>query len=140
MIEIYVPGESISVAIETDLPIIECEKSRITELFKYIIDNAVKFMDKPQGQVGIHCVEQEQFWKFSIRDNGRGIREKDFERIFKIFQTLSGCEGTDSTGVGLSIVKKIIESYGGKIWIQSKLGEGSTFFFTLPKQEIAVTV
>lgn len=140
VIEMVAPPESITVSIIGELPVIDFEDTKIIQVFQNLLSNAVKYMDKPQGQVSIDCLEEDNFWKFSVGDNGPGIREKDFERIFQIFQTLSDGERADSTGVGLSVVKKIIESNGGKIWVQSKLGEGSTFFFTLPKQEIAVTV
>jgi len=98
----------------------------------------VRYMDKPKGQIRIGCIEQDGFWKFSVADNGPGIEEKYFEKIFRIFQTLSPRDDVESTGVGLSVVKKIVELYGGKIWVESKIGEGSTFFFTLPIQEMGV--
>jgi signal transduction histidine kinase len=95
-------------------------------------------MDKPQGQIQIGCAEENGFWKFSVTDNGPGIEEKHFEKIFQMFQTLSSRDDFESTGVGLTVVKKIVESHGGRIWLESKVGEGSTFFFTLPKQEMGV--
>ena len=95
--------------------------------------NAVKYTDKPKGQIKISCSEENNFWKFSVTDNGCGINEKYFEKIFEIFQTLVSRDKTESTGIGLTIVKKIVELYGGKVWVTSKIGEGSTFFFTLPK-------
>ena len=95
-------------------------------------------MDKPQGQVKIGCVEEDGLWRFSISDNGPGIEEKYFEKIFQIFQTLSRRDEFESTGVGLSLVKKIVEMYDGKVWVESEPGEGSTFFLTLPKQERGV--
>jgi light-regulated signal transduction histidine kinase (bacteriophytochrome) len=91
-------------------------------------------MDKPDGQIRIGCVEEGRWWKFSVSDNGPGIEEKYFEKIFQIFQTLARRDEFESTGVGLSLVKKIVEIYGGKVWVESKPGEGSTFFFTLSKQ------
>jgi light-regulated signal transduction histidine kinase (bacteriophytochrome) len=71
--------------------------------------------------------------KFSVTDNGPGIEGKHFERIFRIFQTLSPRDEFESTGIGLTVVKKILELHGGKIWVESKVGEGTTFFFILPK-------
>jgi signal transduction histidine kinase len=106
------------------------------QVFQNLLSNAIKYMDKPQGQIVVGCVEEDGFWKFSVSDNGPGIEEAHYERIFQIFQTLAPRDEVESTGVGLSVVKKIVELYGGKIWVESKLGEGCTFFFTLPKQEI----
>ena len=130
--------ENITITIENELPVIKCEQTRITQVFQNLLSNAVKYMDKPQGQIRISCVQEDGFWKFSVADNGPGIEEKNFEKIFQIFQTLSPRDEVESTGVGLTVVKKIVEIYGGKIWVESKVGEGSTFFFTLPKQKMEV--
>jgi len=86
----------------------------------------------------ISCIEEDGFWKFSVADNGPGIEDKYFEKIFKIFQTLSPRDEFENTGVGLTLVKKIIELYGGRIWVESKVGIGSIFSFTLLKQEMGV--
>ena len=109
------------------------------QLFQNLLSNAIKYMDKPQGLIKINCLEEDGFWKFSITDNGPGIEEKYFDRIFKMFQVLSVKEEFEGTGVGLTVAKKIVELYGGKIWIESQVGQGSTFFFTLPKQEKETT-
>jgi PAS domain S-box-containing protein len=130
--------ENISIVVENELPVLECEETRITQVFQNLMSNAVEYMDKPEGQIRIGCIEENGCWKFGVADNGPGIEEKDFERIFKIFQTASQHKTAESTGIGLSIVKKIVELYGGKIWVESKVGEGSTFFFTLPKREVEV--
>jgi signal transduction histidine kinase len=98
----------------------------------------VKYMDKPQGRIEVGCIEENGFWKFSVTDNGPGIEEKYFEKIFKIFQTLSPRDKFESAGIGLTVTKKIVELYNGKIWVESEPGQGSTFFFTLPKQEMGV--
>lgn len=143
-IDMVVPSENITVTIENELPTIGCEQTRITQVFQNLLSNAAKYMDKPQGQIKISCVEEDNFWKFSIADNGPGIEEKHFERIFQMFQTLSPRDEFESTGVGLTVVKKIIKLYGGEIWVESKVGQGSIFFFTLPKtgaeQEVAMAV
>ena len=139
VIDMVAPPKNIEITVENELPVIECEKTRIMQVFENLLSNAVKYMDKPQGRVRIGCVEQEDFWKFSVDDNGPGIEEKHFERIFRIFQTLSPRDKFESTGIGLTVLKKIVESYGGKTWVQSKVGEGSTFFFTWPKQKREVT-
>jgi len=136
VIDTVAPPENIEIIVENELPVIECEETRIIQVFQNLLSNAVKYMDKPQGQIVIGCVEENGFWKFSVTDSGPGIEEKHFERIFRIFQTLLPRDEFESTGVGLTVVKKIVELYGGNIWVESKLGEGCTFFFTLPKQEI----
>ncbi len=135
IIDMVAPPEKINITIENELPVIECEKTRITQVFQNLLSNAIKYMDKPQGQIRIACIEEDDCWKFSVADNGLGIEEKYFDRIFQIFQTLSPQDEVESTGVGLTVVKKVIEMYGGRIWVESKPGEGSTFLFTLPKQE-----
>jgi light-regulated signal transduction histidine kinase (bacteriophytochrome) len=133
VIDRIAPPENITITVENELPTIKCEQTRTTQVFLNLLDNAVKYMDKPQGQIKVGCVEEDGFWKFSIADNGPGIEEKHFERIFKIFQTLNARDELESTGIGLTIAKKIIEFHNGKIWVESEPGQGSTFFFTLPK-------
>jgi len=139
IIDMVVPPENITVTVENKLPIIECEEIHIMQVFQNLLSNAIKYMDKPQGWIRIDCVEQDNFWKFSVADNGPGIEEKHFEKIFKMFQALSVREEFEGTGVGLTVAKKIVELYGGTIWVESKVGEGSTFSFTLPKQELGVS-
>jgi PAS domain S-box-containing protein len=135
VIDSIAPPENVSIKITNDLPTIQFEPTRITQVFQNLLGNAVKYTDKPQGQVTIWCAEEDGCWKFSICDNGPGIDEKHFERIFQMFQTLCPRDQVESTGVGLTIVRKIVEMYGGKIWVESKLGEGSTFYFTIPTQK-----
>jgi PAS domain S-box-containing protein len=138
IIDTLAPPANITITVENELPTIESELTRITQVFQNLMSNAIKYMDKPQGQIKVSCVEEDGFWKFGVADNGPGIEEKHFERIFQIFQTLSSRDDFESTGIGLTITKKIVELYGGKIWVESKVGEGSTFFFTLPKQKMGV--
>ena len=73
-------------------------------------------------------------WRFSVADNGPGIEAKHFEHIFRLFQTLASKEEQASAGVGLTLVKKIVELYGGRVWVESEVGKGSTFFFTFPQK------
>ncbi len=130
------PPENIEIIIENELPTVVCEKIRLIQIFQNLLSNAIKYMDKPQGRIRIGFVEEDTFWKFSVSDNGPGIKEEYFEKIFQIFQTLLPRDEFESTGIGLTEAKKIVETYGGKIWVESKVGEGTTFFFTLPKQEM----
>ena len=137
-IDMLVPPENISITIENTMPVIECAETHVMQLFQNLLSNAIKYMDKPQGWIKVGCVEEDGFWKFSIADNGPGIEERHFEKIFKMFQALSVSEDFEGTGVGLTITKKIVELYGGDIWVESEIGKGSTFFFTLPMQKTGV--
>lgn len=128
------PPEHIRVVAADDLPTIEGERTRITQIFQNLLTNAVKFMDKPAGEIRIGCVEDGDFWRFSVADNGPGIEEKYFDRIFRLFQTLVPRDEFESTGVGLALVKKTVELHGGRICVESELGRGATFLFTLPRK------
>ena len=129
------PPENIEITVEKKLPVLTCGKTSIGKVFHNLLNNAVKYMDKEKGQIKVGCIEEEGYWKFSIADNGPGIDEKYFKKIFKIFQTLSPPDETESTGIGLSIAQKIVKMNAGRIWVESEVGKGSTFFFTLPKPE-----
>jgi PAS domain S-box-containing protein len=133
VIDLLDPPPSITVKIENSLPVVVGEKTRLQQLFQNLLNNAIKFMDKPQGQISVSHLEQADFWQFCVADNGPGIEAKHFAKIFQLFQTLSPRDEFESTGVGLALVKKIVELHGGKVWVESKVGEGSAFFFTLPK-------
>ncbi len=138
IIDMLSAPESIKITIEDELPVIECEQTRIMQVFQNLLSNAIKYMDKPEGQITIKCREDADSWIFSVADNGPGIEEKYFKKIFQIFQTLSARDDFESTGVGLTVTKKIVELYGGKIWVESTPGHGSTFFFSLLKQEMGI--
>ena len=127
------PPPHIRVEIASKLPVIHAEHTRILQLFQNLISNAIKYLDKPEGLIRIDCEGHEQDWEFSVSDNGQGIEPRHFKRIFQLFQTLVPKDRVESTGVGLALVKKIVELYGGRIWIESQPGAGSTFFFTLPR-------
>ncbi len=131
------PPPTIRVTIEDTLPVVISERVRLIQVFQNLISNAVKYMDKPEGTIRIGCFEQEQYWTFSVADNGPGIDQKYFGKIFEMFQTLARRDELESTGIGLAVVKKIVELHGGTVWIESTVGEGSTFFFTLPKLNVA---
>jgi PAS domain S-box-containing protein len=127
--------DHIVVEVQPDLPTVEADTTRITQVFQNLLSNAIKYMDKPQGQIAVVCEEEGTFWKFRVTDNGPGIELIHFERIFKLFQTLAPRDTKESTGVGLTIAKKIVEMYGGRIWVESEVGRGSTFFFTFPRRQ-----
>jgi signal transduction histidine kinase len=126
------PPAHIEISIEDKLPVLQCDKIKMIQVFQNLLSNAIKFLDKPKGEIEIGCKEQALEWVFEVRDNGPGIEKKNSDRIFQMFQTLS-LQNADSTGIGLSITKKIVERAGGKIWLESVPGVGTRFFFTVPK-------
>lgn len=115
------------------MPTVFGERTRLQQIFQNLISNSIKHNDKSECHIGIACADASDAWQFSITDNGPGIEARHHERIFQLFQVLTPRDKKESTGVGLALVKKIIELYNGRIWIESQPGEGSTFFFTLPK-------
>jgi signal transduction histidine kinase len=131
------PPENVEIKMEGRLPLVQYDRDRLSQVFANLLSNAIKYIDKPQGRISIRCEEETVCWKFSVTDNGPGIEKKYHQKVFEIFQTLSTKDESESTGMGLSIVKKIVESYGGEIWIDSTPGESTTFFFTLPKSTTA---
>ena len=135
VIDLVAPPEHITVKIVNPLPTLVVERVRIIQVFQNLISNAVKYMDKPEGRVEISCQPVDGFWEFRISDNGPGIDEKYFAKIFQIFQTLAPRDKVEGTGIGLSLVKKIVEKYGGTIRVESEVGKGSTFIFTLPRRK-----
>ena len=102
----------------------------LQQVFANLIGNAIKYHPKQQGKIIISCEEEESYYRFAVADDGMGIDPQYHDRIFGIFQTLQARDTVESTGIGLSIVKKIVESQDGKIWVKSQLGEGATFYFT----------
>ena len=130
------PPDHIQIIIEGELPSIICDRTRIGQVFQNLLGNAVKFMDKSRGEIMVKCTDNGSHWKFSVADNGPGIDERYHQRVFQIFQTLTSRDRRESTGIGLTIVKKIVELHGGEIWLESEVEVGTTFHFTLPKEGI----
>jgi signal transduction histidine kinase len=127
------PPDNISISLDGRFPVVRASRVKLDQVFQNLLSNAIKYSDKPQGLIRVGCSEEGGYWKFNVSDNGPGIADKDQERVFQLFQTLKPRDQSDSTGVGLAVVKKIVEAYGGKVWVESRLGEGSRFYFTLPK-------
>ncbi|MFN8384002.1 MAG: PAS domain S-box protein [Anaerolineales bacterium] len=114
------------------LPTVEADAIQMTQLFQNLIGNAIKFQSERPPQIHVGVEDLGDFWRFSVKDNGIGIEPQYFDRIFLVFQRLHTRREYPGTGIGLSICKKIVERHGGRIWIESELGQGTTFYFTIP--------
>ncbi|MEM9819942.1 MAG: tetratricopeptide repeat protein [Bacteroidota bacterium] len=117
------------------LPIVMSNRTHMTQLFQNLVSNALKFMGGKKPLVEVDCVPQGDDYLFSVKDNGIGISPDNIDKIFEMFRRLHTKEEYEGTGIGLATVKKIIERCGGKIWVESEVGVGSTFFFTMPNPE-----
>ncbi|TYA78473.1 PAS domain-containing sensor histidine kinase [Seonamhaeicola marinus] len=131
LIQFLYKPDHVEIQVLNDLPMVIGDKTKLQQLFQNLMSNAIKFIDKEQGYVKINVEDIGTHYKFSIEDNGIGIDEKYHSKIFKVFQSVN--KRKDSTGIGLSIVQKIVELHQGEIWLNSKLNEGTTFFFTIKK-------
>ncbi|MBF0397060.1 MAG: HAMP domain-containing protein, partial [Desulfobacterales bacterium] len=134
VIDTLSPPNNIHVIINNNLPIIKGDKIQFAQLFQNLISNSIKSINKVIGEIIIECIEEHTQWKFIIIDNGCGIEKKHHEKIFEVFQKLKTNDKEETTGIGLSIVKKIILAYGGKIWVESEIGKGASFIFIIPKE------
>lgn len=125
------------VDVHKDLPRVYADRQRLLEVLQNLVDNAVKFMGaQPQPRVEIGWAGNEEGMPvLFVRDNGIGISSEHFERVFGLFNKLD--PGSEGTGIGLALVRRIIEFHGGRIWVESELGQGSTFYFTLPSGDSA---
>jgi PAS domain S-box-containing protein len=122
-----------AVVTHDSLPIIHANEQQMVQLFQNLIANAIKYKGENNPEIHIHADNAENMFIFTVKDNGIGIDEKQLERIFTIFQRLHTQEEYDGTGIGLAIAQKIVQQHGGNIWAKSKIGNGSTFYFTIPK-------
>ena len=121
-----------AIEISGTLPKLKINETKALQIFQNILDNACKYRDpNKKSQVVVSCGVIFGFYEFQIKDNGIGIPKESEHRVFEIFQKLNN--NKDSNGVGMSIVKKIVETYGGKIWFESEVGKGTTFKFNLPR-------
>jgi signal transduction histidine kinase len=118
------------------LPVIIADGTQMTQILQNLISNAIKFRGKSSISIHVSGESLLDKWVFSVKDNGIGIDPKHFERIFVIFQRLHKRDEYEGTGIGLAVCKRIIHRHGGKIWVESELGKGSTFYFSIPKKKI----
>jgi len=138
MMETTLIEQNATITIPRGLPEITCDKTRVTEIFRNLITNAVKYNNREKKIIEIGCIDQVvtgsliEKQVFYVKDNGIGIEEEFYEDIFRIFKRLnSETDDKKGTGVGLTFVRKIVERHGGRIWLESAFGEGTTFYFTI---------
>ncbi|MGB5079929.1 MAG: ATP-binding protein [Burkholderiales bacterium] len=117
------------------LPTLTADESQLVQLLQNLIGNAIKFKGSETPRIHVGAKEEDGAWVLSIKDNGIGIDPQYFERIFILFQRLHGKAEYPGTGIGLAICKKIVDRHGGRIWVESKLGHGCCFYFSLPKTQ-----
>lgn len=133
IVDLLAPPKHIRIEIKNILPDVNYEEIKLQQVFQNLMSNAIKFMDKEQGYITVESYEEGKHVYFKITDNGPGIEKAYFDKIFQIFQTLQARDQFESTGIGLSIVKKIVENYGGKITVESTINVGTTFTFSVLK-------
>jgi light-regulated signal transduction histidine kinase (bacteriophytochrome) len=127
--------ENQAVVTHDPLPTVEADGRQLVQLFQNLIGNALKFRGPDPPRVHLWAEPRDRDWVFAVSDNGIGIPKEHQERIFTIFQRLHRRSDFPGTGLGLALCKKIVERHGGRIWVESELGQGSTFYFTIPRRE-----
>lgn len=126
---LFPPGH-IHIVIDGRLPVMYTHKFKLQQVFQNLLSNAIKYNDKANGQIEVGCTDEGDYYRFYVSDNGPGIGEQDKDRIFRLFETTdNAASGDSSTGVGLNIMKILVEEQGGTISVESHPGQGSTFYF-----------
>lgn len=131
------PPAGIRIVAEGPFPTIVAEKPRLQQVLINLVANAVKYHDKPSGTVRVTCEDAGAQLRFSVADDGPGIAPEFHERVFGMFQRLEASDKVEGTGIGLALVRRIVEDQGGTVTLESKLGHGSTFRFTWPREPVA---
>jgi len=127
--------EDVNFVLPEELPRVYGNRTLLTELFSNLITNAVKYNDKEEPRVEIGWKKKNDKYLLWVEDNGQGIKDRYLEKIFKVFEKLNPRDNPEGTGIGLAVCKRIVEEHRGDIWAESELGEGTTFFFTLPAKK-----
>jgi len=130
---LYSPNDKFELEIVSPLPVFETLKSPFEQVVRNLLNNAFKHHGKGEGLIQISCEESDEFYTFMVKDDGPGIETDYFEEIFKMFKTLKPRDEVEGSGMGLALIKKIVEHYGGKVYLESEVGKGSAFYFTWPK-------
>ena len=129
------PHEGIVVVVDPDLPVVDAPRVPLEQVFQNLLSNAFKFVDPESGRVEISAVDRGDAWRFSVADNGRGIDPELHERVWEVFATLQPKDEIEGTGIGLAVVKKIVEAVGGRVDLESESGSGATFTFEWPRTQ-----
>ncbi|KAF0236799.1 MAG: PAS/PAC sensor signal transduction histidine kinase, partial [bacterium] len=130
---IFEKPKDFSIYIQPNMPKFNALKEKLEQVFFHLLKNAIQFRSSDSGFVKVLVAEETEFYKFTVIDNGPGIAPEYHKKIFEIFQTLSARDKVETVGIGLALVKKIIESVGGEIKLESDLGQGCAFHFWWPK-------
>lgn len=130
---LYSPNDKFELELISSLPVFETLKSPFEQVVRNLLNNAFKHHDKSAGKIQISCEEIDDYYTFMIKDDGPGIEADYFKEIFKMFKTLKPRDEVEGSGMGLALIKKIVEHYGGQVYLESKVGKGSAFYFTWPK-------
>jgi light-regulated signal transduction histidine kinase (bacteriophytochrome) len=133
IIDLINPPSHIKFEVADNMPTFVAEKIKLHEVFQNLISNSIKYNDKEAGLVQVSYHDYPDHFQFIVKDNGCGIRAEHFNIVFAIFQTLTSKDKNESTGIGLTIVKKIVENQGGVVTLESEFGVGTTFRFTWNK-------
>lgn len=133
VVEMLSPPPGFTITMTTPMPELQCTRLFFEQVMSNLISNAIKYRARDNGRVEISVREVGDYFEFSVADDGPGIEPQYHEKIFVIFQTLNARDDVESTGIGLAIVKKIVEKQGGKVTVKSAIGQGAKFIFTWPK-------
>lgn len=123
------PPANIHIDTVGTLPVLHTNKLKLQQVFQNLISNAIKYNDKKEGVITVGGTDKGEFYEFYVKDNGPGVAKRDTDRIFKLFERLDNEGRGEGTGIGLNIFKLLVEEQGGKVWVDSLSGEGSTFYF-----------
>jgi signal transduction histidine kinase len=134
VIELIAPPARIKINVMDGMPTIETERVPLQQVFINLIANAIKHAGAEEPTIDVTWADKGAFLQFAVQDNGQGIAPQYHERIFAIFQTLEARDKIEGTGIGLSVVKKIVEAQRGRVWVESDVGKGATFRFLWPKE------
>jgi len=131
------PSTDIDIHINGELPVIDANKTQMFQIFQNLLENSIKYLDKPDKTVIIDCEPYPDYWQFSVEDNGSGIKQEDLTRVMKIFQKAD--PNQKGTGVGLAIVESLVTYHGGKVWIESEYGKRTKIYFTISRSVVQFT-